>query len=369
MSTKSKLVPKANRIKKPKHKQTKKKAMVVAEKTTMQPMAAPAAASTVIKTPNNMRYKCTTFERVEAVGPITGSTTAFAVAGNYSINPGLSSLFPWMSAPAAAFNMYKFRKLRIHYKNSTGTTNTGVVVIGFNPDPNDIAPTSLSQIENYETRVRVATWEDSYVDVPKEDLARLKKFLVRTSIVPGELATYDLGSIYIVVSGNNSSSATVGELWLEYILDMYAPITSMSTVPYGKANTVFTQSVPLAYSSGVTLDIPWNTTLANPFGLVNTAGSFTGINGALIVYTQVTITTTAFTNGSIYIYKNGQPVIVGIYPSPTPSAAAGFSTMNVEGFVSLIPTDILKVSVNIIGTGTAAPLPAGSTSVLVLTAA
>lgn len=330
--------------------------------------AAPAASSAVIRTPNNMRYKCTTFEREEALGPIVGNTAPFSIAGNYPVNPGLSSTFPWMYMSALAFNMYKFRKLRIHYKNSTSTNNTGVVVIGFNPDPNDIAPATLAQIENYETRVRVATWEDSYVDVPKEDLARLKKFFVRSSIVPGEIGTYDLGTIFIGVSGNNSNTATLGEVWLEYILDMYAPITAVQQAPYAKANSIYTQSTSVPVGSGSAVTIPWNVTLANPMGLVNTAGSFTGITGALIVYTQVTIGTTAFTSGNLSIVKNGATAITAVYPGPQPTAASGFSSMNVEGYVVLLPTDVLTVTVTLTGNGSAVPT-ANTTAILVLTAA
>ncbi len=359
-----------NKIQKPKTKtKTNKPKMTITEKPAIQNVVAPLAQSAVIRTPTNMKHKCTTFERVEALGPITGNTANFAIAGSYSINPGLSATFPWLAAPATAFNMYKFRKLRIFYKNSTSSTNTGVVVIGYNPDPNDIAPTTLSQIENYETRVRIATWEDSYVDVPYEDLNRLRKFLVRSSIVPGELATYDIGSIYVAVSGNNSSTTTVGEIWVEYIVDMYAPITASLAIPYAKANTIYTQLAPVAFTSGAAVVVPWNSNLANPFGMVNSAGTFTGITGALIVYAQVTLSTTSFTSGQVFLQKNGQTLITSLYPAPTPSAAAGFTTANVEGYVSLLATDVLSVSVSVIGTGTLAPGPAGTTAILVLTAA
>lgn len=351
----------------PEKSKKKKKASVPKQQTVL----APSAIGSIMNEPTSgMRRPVQFLGREEAVGPIVGTTTPFAIVASYAINPGLSSLFPWMSTLAGAFNLYRFRKLRLVYKNSTSTSNTGVIVIGFNPDPNDAVPTSLAQIENYDTRLRITSWLEGYVDVPRCDLNRLNKFIVRKSIVPGELATYDLGSIYIAASGNNSSSATVGELWIEYDLEFFSPVVDPSIIPYGRDNTVYTQTTPVGFTSGNSLTIPWNSALVNPFGLTNASGSFTGITGALIVYSQVSISTTAFTSGSLSILKNASTVISAFFPAPLPNAASGFATCNIEGYVSLIATDILTIAVNITGTGNAAPSIGGQqTAILVFTAA
>lgn len=196
-------------------------------KTTVRTVAAPSALGNIVV--SKPKSSPTVFRRLEEVATITGTTTPFAVTNALSVNPGLSATFPWLASPAQAFNLYRFRSLKIHYMNSTNTTNSGLVVIGYNPDPNDLAPTTVQQIENYETHLRVATWENACVEVPKADLSRLNKFIIRNSIVPGAIETYDIGSIFVVCSGNVSSSVTIGEIWLEYVVEFYAPFVNIGS--------------------------------------------------------------------------------------------------------------------------------------------
>lgn len=308
--------------------------------------------------------KGTVFNRLESLGAIVGTTTGFSLAGSFPVNPGLPGTFPWLSGPAVAFNLYRFRSLKIRYMNSTNTTNTGVVVIAYNPDPNDPAPTNLAQIENFDIRVRVSTWKDDWVEVPREELSRLPKYLVRNSIVPGEIATYDVGSIYVVCSGNASSVNTVGELWLEYEIELFSPIVGTGAAPKARGNSIYS-GVMQNITTGVPTAITFPTIIDNALGLTNTAGTFTGITGALMVYAQVTISAAALTSGTLNILKNGVGVIGATYAAPL----ASLSTANVFGFVSLVPTDTLTVSVNLAGTTLVAAPGGAINAILVITPA
>jgi hypothetical protein len=325
-------------------------------------VAAPAAAC--VEVVSKSLFNPTVFRRFEEVASIASSTSPFFLSNNISINPGLSTAFPWLSGPAQAFNLYRFKYLRIKYLNSTNTTNSGLVVVGFNPDPNDLPPTTLQQIENYDTRLRVATWEDAHVDVPKSDLNRLNKFLLRNSIVPGALETYDIGSLYVVCSGNVANGVTIGEIWLDYMVEFYAPFVNIGTPPSAKANSVY-QNISTNLVSGVGTIMTFPTVLANPMALVNTAGSFTGINGALIVYTQITLSAATLTAGALVILKNGAAVISAAYPPLN----GGFSTMNAEAYVPLVPADILQIQVTATGTSLIASQTPTAQSILVINAA
>jgi len=325
--------------------------------------SAPIATSAIITTPKKTNSK-STFSRLEEIATITGTTTAFALTNNLSLNPGLSATFPWLSSPASAFNIYKVRKLRVWYLNATNTTNTGLVVVGYNPDPNDPPPTSLAQIENYESRLRVATWEDSYFDVPKSDLDRINKYFVRGSIVPGELSTYDIGALYVVCSGNASSSATLGELWFEYTIDLMSPIVSTGVQPIGKASSTYTP-VAQALTSTVTTIVTFPTVVDNALALVNNAGTFTGITGALLIYAQVSIAATTMTVGSLAIQKNGASVIAVSFPPIITS----LTTANVFSYVSLLPSDTFNVVVTVTGTGLTADSGNALSGQLIITAA
>lgn len=306
---------------------------------------APIASAMTMHTGLVPKRKGTIFTRLESLGAIVGTTTSFSLAGQFAVNPGLSASFPWLSGPAAAYNMYKFRRLRIRYLNSTNTTNTGMVVIAFNPDPNDPPPTALNQIQNYDIRMRVATWKDDWVDVPAEELNRLPKFLIRSSIVPGEIANYDVGNISVVCSGNTSSINTVGDLWLDYEVELFSPIVGTGANPRARANSIYTPLL-LNLTSATPTIVPYPTIVDNALGLVNNAGSFTGMSGALMVYAQLTIQAATLTAGTLTIYKNGVPVVSASYPP----LLNNLSTVNVFGYVSLLATDTVTVQVNATGT-------------------
>jgi len=328
---------------------------------------APAATGTIMVT-NPKREKRFPYDNIEeSLGAIVGSTSSFALTNSFSVNPGLVLTFPWLAPQAQSFNMYSFRSLRIHYKNSTSTNNTGIIVIAFNPDPDDGAPTTLTQVENLDIKLRVSSWENAYVDVPAYLLKRRR--LIRNSIIAAEYSDYDVGSIFVVASGNNSNTAVVGEIWLEYCLDFFSPMTGVTNVPYGRANAVFTQSSSLPLTSGVAATVPWNSSLSNPYGIVNTAGVIgPGVSAALIVYTQITVSAATLTGPStLSINKNGTPVIAVPF-GPIPPSSTLISA-NVEGYVVLLPTDVLTVTVTVAGT-TITAAPSGSVnSILVLTPA
>jgi hypothetical protein len=326
--------------------------------------SAPIATSAIISSQPRRAASKSTFSRLEEVSTIIGTTTAFSVTNNLSLNPGLAATFPWLASPATAFNLYSIRRLRIWYLNATNTTNTGLVVVGFNPDPNDPPPTSLAQIENYESRLRVSTWENSYFDIPKEDLNRLNKFFIRSSIVPGELGVYDVGSVYVCCSGNASSTNTLGELWFEYTIDLYAPIVSTGVQPIGKASSTYSPVSQSLVSATPTI-ITFPTIVDNALGLVNVAGVFTGITGALLVYAQVSINAVTMTAGNLSILKNGTAVITVIFAPLT----GNFTTANVFQYLSLLPADTISVSVNITGTTLTADSQNALSGALIITPA
>jgi len=303
------------------------------------------------------------FKRREALGPFPGTTSTFAITATFVINPGLSATFPWLSSPASAFNMYRFRKLRILYKNSTNTTNTGVVVLGYNPDPNDPPPTTLAQVENYDCKVRISAWEDSYVDVPVSDLNRLEKFFVRNSIVSGDNSLYDLGAIYVCCSGNASNTATIGEIWLEYEVDMFSPIIG-PTAPAARATSTYSMATTTV-TTGVQILMPFITSLYNSYGLNTATGLFTGINGVVNVYAQVTLGAATLTAGALIILKNGGSVLTANYPP----LLNGTSTANVFATVSLVPTDTLGIYVNATGTTLVACPTSPQNAILIINAA
>jgi len=331
----------------------------------MRKVAAPVASCTTIssKKKNPPRDPVFKFKRLEYIGDVTGTTGAFGLVLNISVNPGLAAFLPWLSICANSFDMYKCNKMRFRYLNRTNTTNGGSVVIFFDPNPNDNVPTSLAQVNNSKIKCDTTPWEDASFEVPKAVLNRLNKYYVRNAIIAGDIGTYDLGTVYAITSGNASSSKC-GELWVDYDIDLYEPQVETAT-PSSKSTSVFSSLVITAVTSAVSTTLPWATINYNPLGLIPGTGTFTGMYGTFVIYSQATIAATTVTAGTFSIYKNGSPAITAVYPP----LDGGFTTANCETVLTLVPTDTFSVVVNVTGTGITAISNGGTTNILVVNSA
>lgn len=337
-----------------------------------QTIQAPAAMTTVMSSVNRTRDQPFRVVREEYIGDVTGSA-ALAVY-SLPINPGLSGSFPWLSMIANAYDIYHFNRLRICYRTRDTSSDKGTVALAFEPNPDDPTPTSTQQIENYDTRVVMTPWVDGCMDVPPVNLNRLKKFLVRNSLVAAELATYDVGALYYGVIGTNTGK--IGELWMEYDVSFYSPqpYDSSLTLPQPDNNSVFRQTASANVTNGGTTVVPWDTIISNPLGLVPTAGVFTGIRGALIVYTQLNAqpATAGLTSGGLAIQLStdgGANWFNSIFSGwPAPLTTTGPTTSNTETVLQLLPSYQFRV----VATATGAALTVGGNStnnILVLTPA
>jgi len=337
-----------------------------------QLVQAPAAMTSVMASVTRVKEQPFRVIREEFIQDVQGSA-ALAVY-SLPINPGLTQTFPWLSMIANAYDLYRFNKLRISYRTRDTSSDKGTVALAFEPNPDDPTPTNAQQIENFDTRVVMTPWVDGSMDVPVCDLNRLKKFLIRNSLVAAELATYDLGALYFGVAGTNTGK--IGELWFEYDVSFYSPqpYDSTLTIPQPDSNSAFRQSAGVVVTTGNQTVIPWDTVQANPLGLTPTAGVFTGLRGALIVYAQVNGTPSAsgLVNGGLTIQTsvdNGvtwNNSIFAVWPAGL--SATSPVMLNAETLLQLLPSHSFRVIISSVG----ATVTAGGSAqnnILVLTPA
>jgi hypothetical protein len=332
------------------------RAMVVVKK-----QQAPVSYGFSDASTRRQRAKPWCLTRREYISDVFGSTSNFAIVP-ISLNPGLASFLPWCSSIANSFDYYRFKRLRFFYLPETSTDNKGQVVLCIDPDPNDQAPTAMTQALNYNVRLVVVPWMEGSVSVPNDVLTRLPKFLTRNSIVAGDYNTYDVGSLFII-TGGNLDGTKMGQVWVEYDVDFYEPQVPLSTAPLPKNNSSFYIPTLQSLATGVATTANFNGTSFNPLGLVPNAGTFTGLLGSFIVYTQVVTQSTTLTAGSLQIQKNGTIAISTTFPA----LLAGYATTNAEIIMSLVPSDVVSVVVSLTGTGNT--LLPGVNSILVFTPA
>lgn len=160
----------------------------------------------------------------EYIADITGSTSAFAVANSFSVNPGISKSFPWLNQIASRYESYKFRKCNYRFVTERPTTESGYVALVPDFDATDAAPPDKQTAFQYQSAAKCAPWQDLTQVCPQADLHKRKSYYVRQGNLLGNetLDLYDTANLFVCVGGN-SGAVTLGELWCDYEVEFMTP--------------------------------------------------------------------------------------------------------------------------------------------------
>jgi hypothetical protein len=161
----------------------------------------------------------------------------------FPINPGQSSLFPWLSAVAQNFEEYKIHGMIVYLNTLSGvavaSTNTALGLWGAvtQYDPTEPDFINKQQAENYvgcQTTVPSCSLIHGIECVPNSNI--LNKMFVRTGAIPDseDLKFYDWGKLEIFTQGSQNVN-TIGEMWVSYDIEFTKP-----RLPTGGANDVYT---------------------------------------------------------------------------------------------------------------------------------
>jgi len=150
------------------------------------------------------------------LGPVTGEILYEVI--KYATNPGLSSTFPWLSELAARYEKYRFNRLRFEYRSVTSTDTKGVIMMSFDFDAADPAPSTKSQQAQTIPSSENNVWmnNDLVVDCPKEFL-----FVRQGSVADTDIKTYDIGNLWI--SSIYGDGVIAGELYINYEVELKKP--------------------------------------------------------------------------------------------------------------------------------------------------
>jgi hypothetical protein len=167
----------------------------------------------------NSRGKNMTITHRERFATVTTTGTGFEIT-SYALNPGLSSIFPWLAAVANRFDKYKFRRLSFHYTPQSAALS-GAMTMAFDFDPNDPAPESTSDASTYEDYTTTSIWMPAVLSC---DLVSGDK-MPQKNTRPGEpdssydLNNYDVGNLYVMTEG--AAAGVVGYIEVDYTLDLF----------------------------------------------------------------------------------------------------------------------------------------------------
>lgn len=183
------------------------------------------------------------------------SSTAFALQ-SFSINPGLSGTFPWLSAIANQFEQYKIHGLMFEFRTTSSdalnSTNTALGTMILATEYNVLLPsfTNKQQMENtiFSTSGKPSTTLLHPIECDPSQTPNQPAYIRSGATLIGDNRLYDLGNFQIASVGSQASSV-VGELWITYDITFYKPILNNSAafqaktahyVTVNPGNTTFT---------------------------------------------------------------------------------------------------------------------------------
>jgi len=157
----------------------------------------------------------------EFLGEISSSGASFN-GGVYSINPGLSAVFPWLSPIAMRYETYKIRSLKFHYVSSVPTSTNGLLMMMLDFDAADAVPSNQIELLNANDSTSGPVWTSATFTANLAAGDKLPSRYTRSGAVAAtDIKTYDVGNFFIATQG--VSSATVGILYVEYVIDLFTP--------------------------------------------------------------------------------------------------------------------------------------------------
>ena len=259
----------------------------------------------------------------ELIGSVTGET-AFTNS-KYSINPGDSTTFPYLSLEARRYEQYRFRKLHFHYLTRTGTSTVGSVVMAPDYNAGDTAPASEAQITAYQDAVEVVPWADATCRLDPQAMHALgpRKF-IREGNVCGDIRNFDVAKLHLAVL-EFSGSVSAGKLWVEYDVELFVPAIS-TAAPNPQGVLQIGLSGDQGFATGVAEDLDFDTVVYNTIGATISNGQITLPRGAYQLSFEAGFKDTSAEQFAVsaYVYKNGS----GLSPSASSQAQVQSAAAN-----------------------------------------
>lgn len=194
-----------------------------------------ATASNVVPNFNPSDMHTITYSNREFVRDIyaPAAGTVFQLE-NWSLNPGLTQSFPWLSQIALNFEEYEFIQLAYTYKSTvadfaSASGQVGQVAMATQYNPNSDPFADKEEMMLYEGGMSCKTTESLIhgIECDPSKLAGAPQKYVRAGNLPTseDVKNYDLGRTSIAVLNVPSTYAgqQIGELWVSYTVRLRKP--------------------------------------------------------------------------------------------------------------------------------------------------
>jgi hypothetical protein len=237
------------------------------------------------------------------------------------------------------YDKYRVHGITYRYKNLKGTSSAGNILMMFDYDTLDPAPTSAIQFTQSTVWQDGAPWRLFEMKVPSKQHPLYTR---NGNIAGADLKTYDLGRLYVAAEGCADTSDH-GYIEVEYDIELFHKQHSIAApVPLVAEFNLASD----ASASGTTVTIPFGEQLLNNLGITNSSGQFTLPAGNYRVDVE------AGSNTS-YLSKIELQVDAAATTPPTEAYFGGVSATNMQLVLSKFLTLAVPAVINILATGSA----------------
>ena len=192
---------------------------------------------------------------------------------SYSINPGLTTTFPFLSQIAQNFELYEFVGLSFQYKPTSGefgnnnSNSLGKVVLCTNYDPDALPFTNSVVMENYDYACSTKPSSGCLhgVECAPSQRSAIQMY-TRTGVsstkdrVYTDLGIFQLATEGVPFGGTGDRSALIGELWVTYTVKLSRSKLNAvlgENILYGSLSGTITnpEFLPGTLAAGSTLEL------------------------------------------------------------------------------------------------------------------
>lgn len=138
------------------------------------------------------------------------------------MNPGISTVFPWLALASLPWQQYKWIDLRVEYLTRVAATHSGSVIGAFEYDVNQPIPDGEVIMSAYQGCQEGVVWQDQNIrlNTPACHPAGQRRY-VRTADVD-DLSKYD-GAKLLMGSVGSTTAQALGKIWVHYKIQLYIP--------------------------------------------------------------------------------------------------------------------------------------------------
>lgn len=185
---------------------------------------------------NSKRGEATVINHREYVGDLSSGTfvldttsTEFTVS-RYQLNPGNSSLFPWLSSASLAYQEYEINGMLVELvtEASEVSTNLALGVMAMAAEYNPLAETPSTKQQMLELEYADVCKTSHSLIMPIEcariNDAETHLFIAEDNDYLGtDARTFDLAAIFIASSGQPAENTKIAEIWVTYEVLLFKP--------------------------------------------------------------------------------------------------------------------------------------------------